>query len=235
MNILFGEGLRGGIVELQAAGDIPVMKNWNRDHRLDAAAAALFRIKKKFGIDIGASENLASPKTGDAQRLVHGNVGSSGESQGPRGCPVTKFLALEYANRSAAGSGNLNQAFCDQRHCAFQLEMTNLNLVLGLDDVCQSERVIAAGGRFCFLRFRRVGCGSRTLCSLNLIPLQLEAQFHLLQFAVVLLQHISRFQQLGERLLVENWFVFFFGHDFFVHQWKPSHRTAGRSGRMRLF
>jgi hypothetical protein len=51
-----------------------------------------------------------------------------------------------------------------------------------------------------------------------MIGLQIEAQFHLQHFAVVLLQHVSRFQQLGEGLLVANWFYFLFGHDFFFHQ-----------------
>ena len=70
----------------------------------------------------------------------------------------------------------------------------------------------------------------------DLIALQREAQFHLLGFAVVLLQHVRRFEQSGERLLVENWFVFFLGHDFFVHQRNPSHGTRSPDlAGLRLF
>ena len=44
--------------------------------------------------------------------------------------------------------------------------------------------------------------------------LKIEVHFQLLQFAVVLLQHIGRFQKLCEYLLVEDWLGVFFGHDF---------------------
>ena len=44
------------------------------------------------------------------------------------------------------------------------------------------------------------------------------------------LENIRGFQQLGERLLVENWFVFFLGHDSVFHRWKPSPAACIPSG-----
>jgi hypothetical protein len=59
-------------------------------------------------------------------------------------------------------------------------------------------------------------CG-RSILGLKLISLERKSHFHLLQFAIVLLQDVGRFQQLIERFLVENWLGFIFGHDFFFH------------------
>ena len=63
---MFGERMRGGVIELHAPGDGAIMKNWNCNQRLDATATALFRIDKEFRADVGRAENLAGPKAGQA-------------------------------------------------------------------------------------------------------------------------------------------------------------------------
>jgi hypothetical protein len=46
------------------------------------------------------------------------------------------------------------------------------------------------------------------------VAVRLHCCFHVPDFAVVLLEHISSFQQLVKRPFVENWFVLLIGHDF---------------------
>ena len=95
--------------------------------------------------------------------------------------------------------------------------MAHLNLVLRFDNLGQSECVVpcCAGTLFrCRFACQERSFGLPTLVSLTeSLTLDLRVLFPLPRFAVVLLQHIGRFQQLFKGLLVENWFVLFVGHN----------------------
>ena len=51
----------------------------------------------------------------------------------------------------------------------------------------------------------------------DLRAFEVEVQLEFAHFTIVFLQNVRRFQQLGECLLVENWFISFLGHDSVFH------------------
>src|ERR1700676_2706430 len=118
--------------------------------------------------------------------------------------------------------------------------MSHLNLVLDLDILGERKAGAELSGIWIGLRERLRHANRRDRCLFRnkLVSAQLRVCFLVSLFAVVLLQHISRFQDPREGLLVANWFVFL-GHDFFFHQptgggaqppkWRDSSYFSARS------
>src|ERR1700686_4303860 len=104
--------------------------------------------------------------------------------------------------------------------------MAHLDLALRLHNLRQRECVVAVRLRAIFRSWSvcwLLGLTFQLLLAKQ-FTLGFQALFHFPYLAVVLLQHISRFQQLFKSLLVENWFVVLIGHDLYL---PPMARPGG--------
>ena len=210
VNILIGESILIRVIELQSTNDSAFVKNRDGNHRLNSTTAALLRVDQKFGIDISATEYLRVANAGKTESFFSRNFSSQGESLGACHSAIANFLSFHHSNGGAARSRDIDHTFSDQRHRLFEFEIANLNLVLGGDDLRQSKGVVAvrSSGRWRgWLRGIQL-FGLSFLFCFKLVAPQIEAQLEVADFPVMFLKNISGLQQLGERLLVENWFVF---------------------------